>query len=101
MQAKSYAFPPYSLTMSTAVCLSFGDTPHQNCGSKENFSNAVGCELKFLKIEPTINNPLIFPVKSDNLIRVNGCRLNHMKGFLRISGVVWFKIEITVSNRSH
>ena len=79
MQANPYAFPPYFLTMSTSVYIYFGDTPHQKCGRKEKRSNKVVCELKFLKIEPEIKNPLIFYVQSDNLISVNGCRLTLVK----------------------
>ena len=101
MQAKLSDFSPYLLTISTAVCLSFGDIPHQNCGSKANFSNAIGYELKFLKIEPAIENPLIFFVQYDNSIRINGCILTIVKEFLHISGVIWFTIEIPVSTRSH
>ena len=71
MQAKSYEFPPYFLTISTAVCLSFYDTHHQNCGIKTNFFNAVGFELKFLKKFPSIKNTLMFSVQYENLIRVN------------------------------
>ena len=70
-------------------------------GIKTNFSNAVGCDLKLLKIEPEIKNTLIFSVQSENLIRVNGCRLTLVKEFLHISGMVWFIIEIPVSTRSH
>ena len=87
--------------MSTVVCLSFGDSPQKSCGIKTNFSNAVGCDLKLLKIEPEIKNTLIFSVQSENLIRVNGCRLTLVKEFLHISGMVWFIIEIPVSTRSH
>ena len=87
--------------MYTALCLSSGDTHQKNCGNKENFSNAVGCELKFLKIDPEIKNPLILSVQYDNLIRINGCRLTLVKEFLHISGVVWFTIEIPVSTRYH
>ena len=101
MQAKSYVFSPYFPTMSTAVCLSFDDTPHQNCGSKANSPYAVGCELEFLKIDPAINNPLIFSVQSENLIRVNGCRLTLVKEFLHISGVVLFTIKTPVRTSSH
>ena len=87
--------------MSTSVLLSFGGTPQKSCGRKTNFSNAVVCELKFLKIEPEIKNTLIFSVQSENLIHVNGCRLTLVKEFLHISDMVWFIIEIPVSTRYH
>ena len=57
----------------------YGDTPHQNSGSKETFSNAVVCELEFLKIEPAIKDPLISSVQSENLIFFNECRLTLVK----------------------
>ena len=101
MQAKSYEFPPYFLTISTAVCLSFYDTHHQNCGIKTNLFNAVGFELKFLKKFPSIKNTLMFSVQYENLIRVNWCKITTVKEFLHISGVVWFTIEILVITRSH
>ena len=87
--------------MSTAVCISFVVTPHQTFGIKATFSNAVGCEFKFLKIDPEIKNPLILSVQYDNLMRVNGCRLTLVREFFHISGVVWFTIENPVSTRSH
>ena len=79
----------------------YGDTPHQNSGSKETFSNAVVCELEFLKIEPAIKDPLFFSVRYENLISADWCRLTLAKEFLHISGVVLFTIKTPVRTSSH
>ena len=82
--------------MYTALCLSSGDTHQKNCGNKENFSNAVGCELKFLKIDPEIKNPLILSVQYDNLMRVNGCRLTLVREFS--TSQVWFGLQLKLQS---